>query len=418
MIASGEPNEIVVIAVKAGTFYGVRMRPEHVYNVAPNTAFGFPSGIAVDAAGNSVIADTLNNLVEVLAERSGTFYGIRMKVGQVYTVAGGGNHGLGDGGLGDASRALLAVRDRAPRQGPARSGRPERPHPRGNRLNFRSGRATGDDLDLCLSPASAVAAVDCRDRRPRKTVRRLCGVLTQWRAMTNFELVTAADVQLMQGLAQRVTATRPDLVSSDASFGELAWIWGKGHASDGASWPRRLWFSGGDLVAWSWAYLPHQVRRSDGSVKDVTGAYLAYQVHPDHAGLVDEVIDWYDGTAAGIERTVMPSAADEFALKRWVAHGYETDLAALGDAGSWTQLNERDLTDVELPVLPDGFRFRTADEAGTESRGPGPSGRLGSLDLHRRGLPGRPADGGVSRRPAHPGGGAGRNDGILDDHVA
>jgi hypothetical protein len=49
--------------------------------------------------------------------------------------------------------------------------------------------------------------------------------------MTNLELVTAADVQLMQGLAQRVTATRPDLVSSDASFGELAWNWGKGHAA-------------------------------------------------------------------------------------------------------------------------------------------------------------------------------------------
>jgi hypothetical protein len=52
-----------------------------------------------------------------------------------------------------------------------------------------------------------------------------------------------------------------------------------------------------------------------------------------HAGLVDEVIDWYDSTAADIERTVS-------------------------------------------------------------------------------------ADGDVSRRPAHPGGGAGRNDGILDDHVA
>ena len=61
-------------------------------------------------------------------------------------------------------------------------------------------------------------------------------------------------------------------------------------------------------MAWGWAFLPRQVRRSDGSVKDVTGAYLAYQVHPDHAGLVDEVIDWYDGTAADIERTVMPSA--------------------------------------------------------------------------------------------------------------
>jgi hypothetical protein len=56
-------------------------------------------------------------------------------------------------------------------------------------------------------------------------------------------------VQLMQGPAQRVTATRPDLVNSDAWFGELAWIWGKGHASDCASWPRRLWVSGGDLVA-------------------------------------------------------------------------------------------------------------------------------------------------------------------------
>nr|MDQ3579721.1 GNAT family N-acetyltransferase [Actinomycetota bacterium] len=109
--------------------------------------------------------------------------------------------------------------------------------------------------------------------------------------MTNVELVTAADVRLMQGLAQRVTAIRPELVNSDASFGELAWIWGKGHAADGASWPRRLWFSGADLVAWSWTCLPRQVRRSDGSVKDVTGAYLAYQVHPDHAGLVDEVID-------------------------------------------------------------------------------------------------------------------------------
>jgi hypothetical protein len=86
-----------------------------------------------------------------------------------------------------------------------------------------------------------------------ETVRRLCGVLTQWRTMTNLELVTAADVQLMQGLAQRVTAIRLELVTSDASFGELAWSWGKGHTSDGASWPRRLWVSGGDLVAWGWA---------------------------------------------------------------------------------------------------------------------------------------------------------------------
>ncbi|MGI9008409.1 MAG: GNAT family N-acetyltransferase [Streptosporangiaceae bacterium] len=185
--------------------------------------------------------------------------------------------------------------------------------------------------------------------------------------MTDLTLLTAADVQLMQGLAQRVTAIRLELVNSDASFGELAWNWGKGHVSDGATWPRRLWFAGGDLVAWGWAHLPHQVRRNDGSVQDLAGAYLAYQVHPDHAGLVDEVIDWYDGTAADVDRRVLPSAADEFALTRWAAHGYATDPAALGETGSWTQLNERDLTDVKQPALPDGFRFRTADEAGPKA---------------------------------------------------
>ncbi|RBM16546.1 GNAT family N-acetyltransferase [Prauserella sp. PE36] len=185
--------------------------------------------------------------------------------------------------------------------------------------------------------------------------------------MSNAELLTAEDVRLMQRLAQRVTAARPDLVNSDASFGELAWNWGRGHADHGATWPRQLWFSGGELVAWAWAFLPHQVRRSDGSVKDITGAYLAYQVHPDHAELVDEVIDWYDATADDVDRTVLPSIADEFALARWAAHGYETDPASLGDTGNWTQLNVRDLTDVEEPKLPAGFRFRTADEAGPEA---------------------------------------------------
>src|SRR3954447_21662832 len=110
--------------------------------------------------------------------------------------------------------------------------------------------------------------------------------------MDDAELVTAADVRLMQGLAQRVTAVRPDLVNSDASVGELAWIRGKGHASHGESWRRQLWLSGGELVAWGWAFLPHRVRRNDGSVKDVTGACLTYQVHPHHGELVDEVIDW------------------------------------------------------------------------------------------------------------------------------
>jgi hypothetical protein len=31
--------------------------------------------------------------------------------------------------------------------------------------------------------------------------------------------------------------------------------------------------------------------------------YLGYQVHPGHAGLVDDVIGWYDAAAAGVRQT-------------------------------------------------------------------------------------------------------------------
>jgi GNAT superfamily N-acetyltransferase len=185
--------------------------------------------------------------------------------------------------------------------------------------------------------------------------------------MTDSELLTAADLQLMQGLAQRVTAIRPDMISAGASYGELAWIWGQGHGPYGATWPRRLWLVGDDLVAWSWALLPRRATRNDGSVRDVTEATLAYQIHPDHTELIDEVIDWYDGVAAGLDRLVSPTDAEKFALTRWAAHGYETDAEALGDTGDWTQLNQRDLTDIEQPVLPEGFRFRTAAEAGPDA---------------------------------------------------
>jgi hypothetical protein len=161
--------------------------------------------------------------------------------------------------------------------------------------------------------------------------------------MTTSELLTAADVELMQGLAQRITATRPELVNSDASFGELAWNWGRAHTAQGFAWRRRLWSSGGNLLAWGWAQLPRSVPLSDGTVANATGAYLAYQVHPDHPDLVDEVVDWYDATAPGLERTVLPGAEDGFALERWAAHGYAPDPSGQGDTGSWTQLNMRGL---------------------------------------------------------------------------
>lgn len=60
--------------------------------------------MAVDAAGNLVIADTGNYVVRVVAAKTGTFYGVAMTAGDIYTVA--GNHG--EGYLGNGVPATSA----------------------------------------------------------------------------------------------------------------------------------------------------------------------------------------------------------------------------------------------------------------------------------------------------------------------
>ena len=71
-----------------------RRRPGH-----QRRARATRSGVAVDGAGNLVIADTGNNRVRVVAASTGTFYGQAMTAGDIYTVAGNGTAGFsGDGG--------------------------------------------------------------------------------------------------------------------------------------------------------------------------------------------------------------------------------------------------------------------------------------------------------------------------------
>src|SRR5262245_39656082 len=94
-------------------FYGRSMTAGGIYTVAGNGQGGFagdgrravraslwnPQGVAVDGAGNLVIADTRNQRIRVVALRAGTFYGRPMAAGRIYTVAGNGQIGFaGDGG--------------------------------------------------------------------------------------------------------------------------------------------------------------------------------------------------------------------------------------------------------------------------------------------------------------------------------
>ncbi len=70
----------------------------------------------------------------------------------------------------------------------------------------------------------------------------------------------AADVRLMQGLAQQVAALRPEWINNEATVGELAWVYGMDFARQGDTWRRELWFDGGELAAWGWAFLPCSTR--------------------------------------------------------------------------------------------------------------------------------------------------------------
>ena len=66
--------------------------------------------------------------------------------------------------------------------------------------------------------------------------------------MPGTQELSPPDLRLMQGLAQQVTALRPELVNNDATVGETAWAWAKDHADLGGSWRHRLWFEGTDLA--------------------------------------------------------------------------------------------------------------------------------------------------------------------------
>ena len=113
LIADSFNNQIRVVAAATGTFYGQAMTAGDIYTIAGNGTSGYsgdggPATSAelqiraaptVDSAGNVIFADDWDSVVRVVAATSGTFYGVAMQAGDIYTVAGTGDFGLsGDGG--------------------------------------------------------------------------------------------------------------------------------------------------------------------------------------------------------------------------------------------------------------------------------------------------------------------------------
>jgi len=113
-------QRVRVVASTSGTFYGQAMTAGHIYTIAGTGTSGYsgdggPATAAaldvraaptVDSAGNVVFADDFNSVVRVVAAASGMFYGVAMKAGHIYTVAGTGQFGLSGSG-GPATSAAL-----------------------------------------------------------------------------------------------------------------------------------------------------------------------------------------------------------------------------------------------------------------------------------------------------------------------
>ena len=113
VVADGCNDRVRLIAVRSGRFFGRAMTAGDVYTIAGTGAPGFsgdggpavkaklyyPVAAAVDHHGNVLIADWINQRVRVIAAATGTFYGQKMTVGHIYTVAGNGHGSFsGDGG--------------------------------------------------------------------------------------------------------------------------------------------------------------------------------------------------------------------------------------------------------------------------------------------------------------------------------
>jgi hypothetical protein len=112
LIADPGHERVRMVAAQTGRFFGQAMTAGDIYTIAghggggfsgdggPATATGLykPLRVTVGVAGNLVFCDERDNRIRVVAAATGTFYGQPMTAGDIYTIAGGGTGGLGDGG--------------------------------------------------------------------------------------------------------------------------------------------------------------------------------------------------------------------------------------------------------------------------------------------------------------------------------
>lgn len=144
------------------------------------------------------------------------------------------------------------------------------------------------------------------------------------------------DLRDMQRLVGRTWSR-----SSTHTIGALAW--GRfAHTGREPEWPTAIWAEDGETVAFAWASLP--------------GSGLDICVDPAHAGLVPEILAWFEATVPGPTRNITLQEGDTHITDVLADHGYAPE------EGEFTVYQERDLEDLPTSPLPAGYRLRVLED--------------------------------------------------------
>ena len=122
-IADTANNAVRFVPKASGTYFGQSMTAGDIYTIAGTTTAGYsgngaaatsakinaPAGVAFDASGNLLIADTSNDVVRFVPAASGTHYGQSMTADDIYTIAGNATAGYSGNGGAATSAELSAL---------------------------------------------------------------------------------------------------------------------------------------------------------------------------------------------------------------------------------------------------------------------------------------------------------------------
>ncbi len=105
LILSTGDGLVVMFCYTSGTYFGVAMVAGNMYWIAGTKTAGYSGDggaalsaeigaqtyIVLDGAGNVLLNDTNNNRVRCVCKATGTYWGVAMVAGNIYTIAGGGS---------------------------------------------------------------------------------------------------------------------------------------------------------------------------------------------------------------------------------------------------------------------------------------------------------------------------------------